>query len=334
MSSIADFVAAAETARERVPREAFDVGAGELRVRVELIGEDVIATLKRGFLTYDDRQSDPAARIYAFESATSGVLPPAPPWPAESFKGPRQEIPGFTEPPRLAVYDIEHATLAYYDEDADAGVQWFRDGAEMAPGEGGAPLRNLLRWSLGAHGAHMLHLASAGGVLIGGPGGAGKSTTALNCALAGLDFTSDDFSVVTLGERPVAHAVYSCIKVTDAALELLPGLADFGEAAGLDWRGKHRIDLRSRITRSQEVHAIVLPELAPRTGTPEPLAPAEALRRLTGGSMTVMTGAMQRSLGALRELLERLPAYTLAVGPDLERIPEVVAQLGCARSAV
>ena len=118
-----------------------------------------------------------------------------------------------------------------------------------------------------------------------------------------------------------------------ACARAVPELASFGEAAGRDWRGKHRIDLRSRITRSQEVRAIVLPELAEQTGTPEPLAPAEALRRLTGGSMTVMTGAMQRSLAALRELLERLPAYTLAVGPDLERIPEVIGELGAARSA-
>lgn len=333
MTSVADFVAAAESAREREPAACVDVAAGELRVRVELIGEEVIAMLKRGLLACDDTSANPAARIYAFESATSGVMPPKPPWPAQSFKGPRQEIPGFTDPPQLAVYDIEHATLAYYDERANAGVQWFRDGGQMAPGEGGAPLRNLLRWSMGAHGAHMLHLATAGGVLIGGPGGAGKSTTSLNCALAGLDFTSDDFSVVTLGERPVSHGVYSCIKVTDAALALLPEIANFGEAAGLDWRGKHRIDLRSRITRSQEVHAIVLPELAERTGAPVPLAPAEALRRLTGGSMTVMTGAMQRSLAALRELLERLPAYTLEVGPDLERIPDAIAELGAARSA-
>lgn len=333
MTSVADFVTAAETARERAPGVAVDVAAGDLRVRVELIGEDVIAMLERGLLACGDVSPNPAARIYAFESAASGVMPPKPPWPAQSFKGPRQEIPGFTDPPQLAVYDIEHATLAYYDERANAGVQWFRDGSQMAPGEGGAPLRNLLRWSMGAHGAHMLHLATAGGVLIGGPGGAGKSTTSLNCALAGLDFTSDDFSVVTLGDRPVSHAVYSCIKVTDATLELLPCLASFGEAAGLDWRGKHRIDLRSRITRSQEVRAIVLPELAERTGAPVPLAPAEALRRLTGGSMTVMTGAMQRSLAALRELLERLPAYTIEVGSDLERIPEVIGELGAVGSA-
>lgn len=334
MTSVADFVAAAETARERVPGVAVDVAAGDLRVRVELIGEDVIATLRRGLFACEDVSADPAATIFAFESAASGVMPPKPPWPAQSFKGPRQEIPGFTDPPQLAVYDLEHSTLAFYDEDEGAGVQWFRDGTQMAPGEGGAPLRNLLRWSMGAHGAHMLHLATAGGVLIGGPGGAGKSTTSLNCAMAGLDFTSDDFSVVTLGERPTAHAVYACIKVTDAALELLPEIADFGEPAGRDWRGKHRFDLRSRITRSQEVRAIVLPELAAQTGVPKPLAPGEALRRLTGGSMMVMTGAMGRSLGVLRELLERLPAYTLDVGPDLERIPEVIAELGAARSAV
>lgn len=333
MTSIIDFVAAAESARERVPVEAFEVRAGETRVRVELIGDEVIARLKRGLIVSDELAAEPAARLYAFESAASGVIPPRPPWPPESFEGPHPEVRGYTEPPELAFYDIEHATLSYYDERAAAGVQWFRDGARMTPGEGGEPLRNLLRWSLGANGAHMLHLATVGGVLIGGPSGAGKSTTSLICALAGLDFTSDDQSVITLGERIVSHGIFSCVKATDTSLALVPELADFGEAIGLDWRGKHRFDLRSRIVRSQEVRAIVLPQIAERTGELVPLAPGEALRRLTGASLPAMSCAMERTLAALRELVERLPAYTLAVGSDFGRIPEVIGELSAERVA-
>lgn len=328
-----EFVGAAQRARAGVGGETLDLNVAALKIRVHLIGSRVSPVLGRGLLGDEPDSSAVDSEIYAFDTAESGVAPPPPPWPASAFEGRREEIPGFIDPPRLAIYNLEHATLSFYDETASAGVQWFRDAAKMMPGEGGSPLRNLLRWAFGQHDAHMLHLAAAGGVLLGGPGGAGKSTSSLAFALAGAPFTSDDFTVVTLDGGPCAHATYSCVKVTDSTLELLPALADVGRPAGRDWRQKLRFDLSQTIVRSQAIHAIVLPELADATGRPRELAPAEALRRLTGGSLMVMTGAMGRSLGALNALLEALPVYRLEVGPDIERVPEAIASLAAVGSA-
>lgn len=332
MSAVSGFVRAAEQAGERSKAEVveLDLGPG---VRVEFCGTSVASRLTPALLPADRRLVSPAARLYCFESASSGVAPPAPPWSAGAFSGQRQEVAGYTEPPEIATYDLEHATLSYWDERAATGVQWFRDATSMMPAEPGAPLRNLLRWALAPHGAHMLHLATAGGVLFGGPGGAGKSTSSLACALAGAPFTSDDFSVVTLDPQPVAHAVYSCVKATDATLELLPGLEQFGTPSGRDWRDKLRIDVSARIERSQPVGAIVLPERSERTGALRPVSPASALAHLTGGSLPVMLGGMRRTLAAMRELLERLPVYSLAVGPDVERIPDALAEVATIGSA-
>lgn len=327
MSTISDFVRAAKTAGERSESVVIEVEAGP-GVRVEFCGTPVISALSGALLPAEATVRRPAATLYCFESAASGVAPPAPPWPEAAFSSQRQEVAGFTEPPEIATYDLEHATLSYWDETAATGVQWFRDAAQMMPAEPGAPLRNLLRWALAPHGAHMLHLGAAGGVLFGGPGGAGKSTSSLACALAGAPFTSDDFTVVTLGEKPMAHAVYSCVKATDSTLELLPELKGFGSPSGRDWRDKLRLDVSDRIERAQPVSAVVLPERAERTGTPQPIAPSAALARLTGGSLPVMLGGMRRTLAAMRELLERLPVYSLEVGPDVERIPDVVSEIG------
>lgn len=335
MSSIGDFTAAARRSGESTSTEVVEVEVAGLGVQVTLAGEPMIDTLRRGLLAAETPLSEIHAELYAFESAHSGVQPPPPPWPATAFDGRRQEIAGFTEPPLIANYSIDHASLSFWDEDARAGVQWFRDSALMAPGEGGAPMRNLLRWALAARGAHLLHCASAGGILFGGPGGAGKSTSSLSMALAGLDFTSDDFSVVTLDDDgPAAHAVYACIKATDSTLELLPELAGFGEDAGRDWRGKLRRDVRERITRSQPIHAVVLPEVAERVGVPRAVSSGEALRRLTGGSLPVMVGGMARTIAGMRALLDQVPAYSLPVGPDTENIALAVAPLVAAGSSV
>lgn len=332
MSSVAEFVRAAQDAASRSHSASITVDAGAA-VRVELCGAAVVSALAAGLLPAAGETPQPVAELFCFESAESGVDPPAPPWPVGAFSSQRQELPGFTEPPRIASYDVQHATMSYWDEESATGVQWFRDTGGMMPAEPGAPMRNLLRWSLAARGAHMLHLAAAGGVLFGGPGGAGKSTSSLACALAGAPFTSDDFSVVTFEPRPTVHAVYSCVKATDPTLELLPGLEDFGRPVGRDWRDKLRLDARERITRTQPVHAVVLPRLAARTGTPRPIAPGAALAHLTGGSLPVMICGMRRTLAAMRELLERLPVYSLDVGPDVERIPAAVAEIAPVGSA-
>lgn len=333
MSGIADFVAAAERAAELPGSSTADLRVGPATVRVELAGPLLTDLLRRGLLEADATVERPGAHLYAFETAASGVPAPPPPWPVEAFDGRRHEIDGFIDPPEIATFDIDHSTLNYWDERAAAGVQWFRDAASMMPGEGGAPLRNLLRWALSAQDVHLLHVASATGVLFGGPGGAGKSTSSLACALAGEPFTSDDFTAVTLGEEPTAHAVFACIKATDETLALLDGLSEIGEHAGRDWRGKLRIDVRGTITRSQRIHAVVLPEQAERTGEPRPVDAVDALRRLTGGSLPVMVGGMAETMAGMRELLERVPSYVLPVGPDTENIAPAVAALAPAGSA-
>jgi hypothetical protein len=335
LSGIDDFIAAAGLAASKLPARVIELAPAGIRVRVNLIGERVGEALAGGLLAAEPGAAGPGAapaiELDVFDSAESGVRPPKPPWPAATFDSQRHEIAGYTEPPELALFDIDHGTLSYFDARAGRGVQWFRDARSMSSGEGGSPLRNLLRWSLAAHDVYLLHLAAAGGVLFGGIGGAGKSTSSLTCALAGLPFTSDDFSAVTLGARPEAHAVYAYVKATQATLGLLPELAEFGPLAGLDWRGKQRIDMTAKITPSQEVFAIVLPELAERTGELVELSQAEAMRRVTSGSLAVMQCDVQRSLTALRELVELLPAFKLPVGPDVEAIPAALAPL--ARSA-
>lgn len=327
LSAVDEFVDAARSAAEAVPSRSIEIAPGGVGVRITLVGQRVIDELAGGLLVDSavERLLEPELEYFVFDSTESGVRPPRPPWPPSAFGEQRPEIAGFAEPPRIALFDVEYSTLFFYDEDAGAGVQWIRDSRRIGPGEGGAPLRNLLRWGLAAHDLHFSHLATVGGVLLGGAGGAGKSTTSLVCALAGMPFTADDFSAFRLGAEPTSHAVFAYAKANEDTLALIPGLREFGRSAGIDWHVKHRLNLSERIVPSQKVRAIVLPKVAAKTGSPVPVRPAEALRRLTSGSLIVMQGGVQRSLTALRELVEVLPAYELEVGPDIEAIPHAVA---------
>lgn len=327
MTAVAEFVAAARRARETAPSRTIDVAPAGVGLRVNFAGATVSEELPPGLLPADGA-AQARAELWAFDSDETGVAPPTPPWPTSAFQSGRPEIVGFSEPPRLAAYHHEHATLSFYDEDAAAGVQWFRSAKTMSPWEGGAPVRDLLRWSLAPHGAHLTHAATAGGVLLCGASGAGKSTTSLACLLAGLPFTADDYSVLTVeGDRVFSHAVYSHAKATPETMQLLPGLEEFAAGARRDWRGKLRLPVAGRIARSQEVRAVVLPVLAEATGEPSPVDADEALRRVTAGNIAVMLGATQRSFAAIAAVLERLPAYELPCGPDPLEAAACIAEL-------
>lgn len=333
MTKIHDFVAAARRGSESAPTTTLDLLLADCHLRVNLVGEGMSGRLAAGLLT-GDAAGTPSSEIWAFDTAGTGVKPPPPPWGRSAYQEQRDELIGFSEPPTIATWDQEFATLSIYDEPARQGVQWIRDAAGLHPGEGGAPMRNLLRWALGADDVHVLHAAAAGGVLLCGLSGAGKSTTSFACLLAGLDFTADDHCAVRISPDGVtADAIFAFSRATPETMQLLPGLNDFSADVELDWNNKKRLRVADRIVRSQAINAIVLPVRAEQTGDPRRLDPQEALRRMTVGNLLMMPGATGRTLGALRQLLEQLPAWELPVGDDLAAVADRVAALGAPQRA-
>lgn len=328
-----DFVAAAvdrarDAARAAVT-QTIDLAPGGVGVRVHLIGERVIDELGPALLV-TDHPIDPVVELWSFDHGGSGLTPPPAPWSRADFRL-REEIAGWTEPPLLASFDTAHATMSVANAEAGLGVQWARDAAAMAPWEGGAPLRYLLRWLLAPHGLHLVHGAvigdEHGGVLLVGRGGAGKSTAALACADAGMSLVADDYFLLGTGPEPVAHPLFSIAKADDAAVALLGPVAARAPWAPRDWRGKYRLPVGDLITGSMTIRAIVCPRRADRTGVPVAGGARAAAKEVVTSSLSQLPGASATTLAALRPLFDRLPCYELAVGPDVERIPVVLTAL-------
>jgi hypothetical protein len=303
-------------------------------VRVHLAGEELIDRLAPGMLegliVADER---PAVELWAFDGAGSGRAAPRPPWGPDDYLQ-REEIAGWTRPPRLASYSNDYATLSVAATEAGLGVQWLRDATVMAPWEGGAPLRSILRWTLARHGAHLIHAAAVGtgadGVLLLGSGGAGKSTTALACLQAGMALVSDDYTLIRPGSPPTAHPAFAIAKAGAASLELLGGGGDLpARAAGarVDWRGKLRLPIADVVCPSLALRAVVLPHVAEQTGAPVRVSGREALRTIAVSTLLQLPGDSATTLTVLRELLATLPVYTLDVGPDVAAIPEAISAL-------
>jgi hypothetical protein len=301
-------------------------------VRVHLAGEELIDRLAPGLLEGLVEAGDgPAIELWAFDGVGTGRSAPPPPWGPRDYLQ-REEIAGWTRPPRLASYSTDYATLSVADTDAGLGIQWLRDATAMAPWEGGAPLRSILRWTLARHGVQLIHAAAvgteAGGVLLLGAGGAGKSTSALACLQAGMALVSDDYTLVRPGAVPTAHPAFAIAKAGSASLALLGGGLD-ARAAGarLDWRGKRRLRIADVVCDALALRAVVLPRVAQRTGAAVPCDGREALRTVAVSTLLQLPGDGATTLAVLRELLATLPVYTLEVGPDVEAIPEAIGAL-------
>lgn len=327
MSDAQAFHRRAVAAARRAPDvTTLHLAPGGVPITAHLAGRALTERLGPSLLPRPIAPSEsPTAVLHAFDTAGSGVPMPAPPWRGDDYLR-RDEIRGLTAGDLLGSYDRAHATLCLYDATEATGVLWARDAERMAPWEPGSPLRSLLRWVLAAHGLHLLHAAAVGtpegrGVLLCGPGGAGKSTTALSFLAAGLPFVADDYCLVR-PDRPRAYPLYGVAKADATTLRLVEGLDGRADRAAQDWRGKWQLPVADRVAPHLDLDAVILPRVAERTGRLRPLSARDALTRILASTLFQLPAASAVTLGALTGLLEHLPVFELEVGPDVAAIPD------------
>ena len=116
--------------------------------------------------------------------------------------------PRIGAPIRASAASDVHARLGHY---------WVPDGNRAPPWEQAAPFRGISSstW-VARHGRRYVHGAAVGiggrAALIVGPGGSGKSTTALTCFAAGMDYAGDDYCIVD----PASTSVFALVPLGQA----------------------------------------------------------------------------------------------------------------------
>ena len=304
-------------------------------VRVHLAGEELIDRLApgmlEGVLAADER---PAIELWAFDGVGSGRAAPPPPWGPQDYLQ-REEIAGWTRPPRLASYSNDYATLSVADTEAGLGVHWLRDATVMAPWEGGAPLREHPALDAGAprrpsdprrRGRRWRRRRPAAGLWWGGQvhdraglpaGGDGLGLRRLHLDPARLAADRVPGVRDRQGRRGIAGAV-GRRRGSRCARDRCPA-----------WTGAAscRLPIADVVCQALALRAVVLPQVAERTGTRGPVHAREALRTIAVSTLLQLPGDSATTLSVLRELLATLPVYTLEVGPDVAAIPEAIGAL-------
>lgn len=304
------------------------------RVRLLIAGEGMMVLLPAlaHLIAPSDDDDGDALTICLWDSASTGVKPPPPPW-NEAHYGPRGEIRAFNTAELRFAFDLGRGMLYAWSAARRLALCWASDARDLPAYERGAPLLPVWHWWLSGMGDVLLHAAAVSdtgmGVLIVGRGGSGKSTTALACLGAGMDYLGDDYCAASLGARAHIHSLFCTAKVHHDNLHRLPHLR---QAYRLSEEEKVIFDLRpdfdARLTQCCELRAILVPAFAGQASSSlEPVSPGLAVRALAPSTLFQLAGSNAADFERISSLVKQAPCYRLWLGEDINALPAILKTL-------
>jgi hypothetical protein len=310
-----------------------------LRIRLEMIGRAVPAAIlpavSHALVSPDDGQGEPAphATLVVWDGSETGITPPRPTWSTQGWA--QGDLLTVTREGFIAAYQSEGTCFAMFAPTQRRLVAWIRDATNVPGYERAAPLRGPLSWLLSANGAQLAHAAAVategGAALLIGRGGSGKSTTAVLCLAAGLEYLGDDYVLLrTADARAEVHTLYATAKLTGRALDQLPQFKALIDSPATS-SNKAVIQLAGivppkRMPPSRPISALILTSVGKARETTYKRAPAVlALKALAPTTLFQLPGAGAEALGRLAALVRNVPAYKMTLGSELDCIPAAVS---------
>jgi hypothetical protein len=335
------FAAAAAAAPDAA--EQFDVIIAGFRLRVNVVGRDLRETIRRAF-SHLVRPSGGACdlTISVWDEAEIG-----------STMAPQYS------PQRRRAYDVEILLKVsddgrYLCEQRDLSVSWLDTHTNRLVccvssarcqylDERARPFHKLISAWLAEREVQFVHAGLIGsgdtGVLFVGNGGAGKSTSSVACLRAGMTYLGDDFvGIENTGEEYTGHGLFSSCLLNVHHLERFPDLRAHAVPAHQEFEDKSILYLDEvfpeSLRDSVSIRAIMLPRIVDRQSSSYRRASkAEALFAIAPTSVMFLPRPSQKAFDRVAELVERIPAYWLELGRDIDRIPDAVKALAAEVSA-
>ena len=165
-----------------------------------------------------------------------------------------------------------------------------------------------------------------GGVLLVGPGGSGKSTTALSTLPdQRLRYAGDDYVAVGSGGAPAVHSLYSSGKVHPDDLHRLPHLEPaLADGTRPDEKAVFYVEqaFPGRSIAGFPLRAIVVPRVTDRRAARAlPGTRAEVLAAFAPSTIFQLHPPARDALAWMAGLVRAVPTFVLELGSDVETIP-------------
>lgn len=323
----------AATRRVGVVERDHEIGGRRLRLR--FAGGGLVPFLTPALAHLRASRPAPAdLTVCIWDSASTGILPPACPWtPAGAFGEARIVVDNWQGVEFVAFPHGEEIDVL--DRTRGLGLHFLGGAHPTAGPQSSLPLLTVLDWWLAERDLQCVHAAAvgleSGGVLLAGRGGSGKSTTALACLRSPLRYLADDYCLLSVAGAPHAHALYSSGKLAPSQLERLSFLAP-PEAPSVPCVDKEVVFLArafpEKLLPGFPIRAVLALRITGRAGTSlAAVSPGEAMKALAPSSLFQLGGARQRRLHAIATLVRTVPCYRLELGTELEAIPGVILDL-------
>lgn len=273
-------------------------------------------------------------------------IPPAtpPPWnTGEAFR--HGEVQGLGAHDGTVIYE-SGLSLVHAIKDGEAFFH-ARVSSTVPKWEDAAPFRVIFNRWFSERGGHVVHgagLAQNGHcLLLAGPGGSGKSTTALRWLAAGGGYLADDYCLIIRSDHAChLHSLYNTAKVVAEDVSSahaknltfsLPGPRN-GEKPATHLWPRHA----GQLTASAKLQAIILPAVVDQAHTRLCQARGSATwAAVVKPTIQQIHGCGRTSLEFLMQIAVRVPTWRLELGHDsataaLPLLQELLASSACIQS--
>ena len=253
--------------------------------------------------------------------------------------GPRGELLGIHGEDASAIYHPGPDILSVVDRKNGRAFFLKKDLSPLPYWEIGSPFRYIFHSWFADRGLQFVHGGAvgtpAGGVLLTGKGGSGKSTTTMLCAKAGMRFAGDDYCLAD-PRGGYLHGLYNTSKLRSTEdLTRLPEVAglsrnvDSFENGGFGKGIYFLSDVwKGRLSSGFPLRAILIPSVTGSVDSRiEPCSSADALMAIMPSTVAQLPAACQSDSARIAALAEKLPAYHFYLGTDVAQIPPLVQEV-------
>jgi hypothetical protein len=323
-----------ESSQQQTGAVERDFIIGGRRIRLNFAGTALLPLTRALEHLAADNDATPDLTICLWDSESTGQAMVQRPWQEDDFLA-RGVIQGYNTERIYTAFQHGSGAVNVLDVERNLAVFWAPD-SRLPYWEYGSPLRSILHWWLLSRGLQLVHAAAVGnangGVLIGGKGGSGKSTTALTCLDSNLSYVGDDYTLLALDSGPVVHSLYNSAKLNSDHVQrfptLLPKIANperLAEEKALLFVNEH---YPSKVANQLPVRAMLVPRV---TGLPETrwkrASVAMTLAALAPSTIFQLPRAGNEAFKFLAAFARQLPCYSLEVGTNFSTSPLAIEQL-------